>query len=429
MRILDVLRFIASFGTARALLFMAPIAIANLLPIEIYGKFELAQSLASIGALVIGFGLSGTVPLIRLREEVEGRWDSLLLLLVALAGGCLLVALVIAAANATLSTMAVLVPLAACVLMLQGFWAITLKSEGRSTSAVFLEAGFWTISVTGAGLIVLSGNRLPEGTISAALLAYAAVLIVVSVVQFNRSRMGVIALSDLRRNLGLGLPLMFTSVLTVIISSSGRLVLGHTSGVEAVGLYAVLYRCTTLPLVGHQIIIIGLFRQIFTWSDELLRARTSVIILGVTAMVLAFWLLEPVFGFFLGQRFTLTFRAYRAEGLTLLLQTILWSGIALNDLINSRVQIAGRVARLTAPVLALGLGALWHWTLMNADKLDSSEILHGFILGHFALMAVFYAVQCAASVWLGHRFFSLWLTVAICTAGAGGLVFLGEYIQ
>lgn len=429
MRILDVFRFMAGFGTARALLFMAPIAMANLLPLESYGRFELAHSWASIGVVVLGFGLSGTVPLIRLRDEIEGRWDSLLLLVAALAGCCLLLALGTAAGLATLSAMAVLVPLAVGVLMLQGIWVVTLKSEGHSTSAVFLEAGFWAVGVAGAGLIVLSGNRLPEGTINATLSAYAAVLMILTMLQFNLNRMGAITITDLRRNLELGLPLMFTGVLTAIIISSGRLVLGQTSGVETVGLYAVLFRCTTLPLVGHQILTIGLFRQIFTWSDELLRARASVIVLGVTAMVLVFWLLEPFLGFLLGRRFTEIFGAYRAEGLTLLVQTILWSAIALNDLINSRLQIAGRVAWLTAPVLVLGLGALLLWTFMRANTLNISEILHGFILGHFALMAVFFAVQCAASVLLGHRLLRLWLTVAVCNAGAGGLIFLGEYIR
>ena len=146
-------------------------------------------------------------------------------------------------------------------------------------------------------------------------------------------------------------------------------------------------------------------------------------------MVLAFWLLEPVLGFMLGQRFKDTFRFYRAEGLALLLQTILWSAIALNDLINSRLQIAGRVAQLTAPVLTVGLGALWFWTRMRADTLEINEILHGFILGHFALMIIFFAAQCAASVLLGHSFVRLWLTVVVCTVGAGGFFVLGEYTQ
>lgn len=433
MRILKALQFVTGFGVARTLLFVAPILLANLLPLDRYGQFELAQAYAAIGALVVGLGLASTVPLIRLREEIEGRWDSLLLLVALLGGSCLGMALLLALWFGAFYVVPVLVCLAIGALMLQGLWATSLKSDGRSTSAVFVEAGFWSIAVLGAGLIVLSGDRLPQATIPLLLLTYGLGLLAFTLSQFRRHRAEhasrAITLPDLRRNVALGLPLMLTSLLTAIIISSGRLVLGQTSGVELVGLYAVLFRSTTLPLVGHQVLMIGFFRQIFSWSDEMLRARASVIVLGVTAMVLAFWLLEPVLGFLLGERFTETFGAFRAEGLTLLVQTILWSAIALNDLINSRLQIAGRVTRATAPALALGLGTLWLWTLMRSDTLDTGALLHSFILGHFALMAIFYAAQCAASVRLGHRFFRLWLTVAICTAGTGGLIFVREYIR
>lgn len=430
-RLFKVLRFVAGFGVARGILFFSPILLSNLLPLERYGQFELAQSYASIGALIVGLGLAGTVPLIRLRDEIESRWDSLLLLMAGLAAACLLGALTLAGLGLGLYAVPVLAVLGIGALMLQALWANTLKSNGQGTRAVFVEAGFWVVAVLGAGLIVLSDSKLPQGTIALAVLTYGLVLLAVTLMQTLRYRAthapGAITLPDLRRNVALGLPLMFTGVLTVLITSSGRLVLGQTSGVELVGLYAVLYRSTTLPLVGHQVLIIGFFRQIFSWSDEMLRARASVIVLGVSAMALAFWLLQPWFGWLLGERFAETFATYRAEGLILLVQTILWSAIALNDLINSRLQIAGRVSRLTAPVLALGLGALWLWTLTRADTLDTGEILHGFILGHFALMAIFFAAQCAASVRLGHRFPRLWLTVAVCTAGAGGLIFLGEY--
>lgn len=426
MRGFDALRFVAGFVAARAVLFVAPIALANMLPLDHYGRFELAQSWASIGALLLGFGLPATVPLIRLRDEIEGRWDSLLLLMAALAGGCILLALGTATGLGTLYAVPVLVALAVGVLMLQGLWAITLKSEGRSTSAVFVEAGFWAITVVGAGLIKLSENRMPEGTISTTLLAYAAVLMTVTVVQFNRSRAGTIAMTDLRRNLALGLPLMFTSVLTVIITSSGRLVLGETSGMETVGLYAVLYRSTTLPLVGHQILVIGFFRQLFSWSDEVLRARATVIVLGVSIMALSFWVLERWFGWMLGGRFVEIFARYRTEGLILLVQTIVWSAIALNDLINSRLQIAGRVTRLTAPFLFIGLSALSLWTWNESQKQDISAILHGFVLGHLCLMAGYYVVQCLGAYLLGHRFIRLWLTTFIATSVAGLVIFIGE---
>ncbi|WP_417713913.1 hypothetical protein [Pseudophaeobacter arcticus] len=425
-RLFMALRFVAGFGIARGLLFFSPILLSNLLPLDRYGQFELAQSLASIGALVIGCGLVGTVPLIRLRDEIDGRWDTLLLLVAGLGGGCILLALGVGLTSGTLFSVPVLVPLGIGVLMLQGLWANTLKSDGQGTRAIFVEVGFWAVAVSGAGLTVLSKDRLSQGTIPLVLLVYAMVLLGVTLVQQVRCRTGSFGLLDLRRNIALGLPLMFTGILTVLITSSGRLVLGQTSGVEAVGLYAVLYRSTTLPLVGHQILIIGFFRQIFSWSDEVLRARAAVIVVGVSAMALGFWVLEPYLGWLLGKRFTQIFASYRAEGLTLLVQTILWSAIALNDLVNSRLQIAGRVTRVTASYLALGLGALTFWTWSRAQHMPISDTLHGFIMGHFILMVGFYTVQCWSAWWLGHRFVRLWLSTYVCTVGVGLLIFLGE---
>lgn len=429
MRAPDVMRLVAGFGVARALLFFSPIVLANLLSLDDYGQFELAQSWASMGALLLGFGLSASVPLILLRDDIEGRWDSLLLLVAAIVGGCLLFALGIAALLETLYALPVLVLLGVGALIGQGLWAATLKSVGRATSAVAVEAGFWTVAVGGALLIFLSDDCFPIGTISILLLAYAGALLIVTLVEFKRNRAGSISKTDLRRNFALGLPLMFTSVLAVIMGSSGRLILGQTSaGVEVVAVYAVLYRCTALPLVGHQILMIGLFRQIFSWPEEVLRARASVVVLGVTGLILAFWMLEPTLGFLLGQRFTELFKAYRLEGLTLLVQTILWSAIAINDLINSRLQIAGRVAKATAPVLMLGLSGLWLWGSSRTNLLGSEGQLYGFILGHFALMIVYYLAQCAASVRQGHLFLRLWLTVVVCTISAGGLILVGENI-
>ncbi|WP_425045270.1 oligosaccharide flippase family protein [Primorskyibacter sp. S87] len=426
MLALNSIVFLWGFAAARALLFFSPILLSNLLPLERYGQLELAQSFAAIGAIVVCFGLTGTVPLIRLRDEIEGRWDTLLLLLTGLGGGCLLLALGTAIGLGTLYAVPVLVFLGIGVLMLQGLWATSLKSDGHSTRAVFVEAGFWAVAVTGAGVIVLSGNRLPIGTISFALFLYAAALLTVTLTQFRQSREGACTLADLKRNIALGLPLMVTSVLAVVITSSGRLLLGQISGVEAVGLYAVLYRATTLPLVGHQVLTIGFFRQLFSWSDEILRKRASVIVLGVTTMALSFWLLEPHLGWLLGQRFTETFTVYRTEGLILLVQTILWSAIALNDLINSRLQIAGRVARKTGPYLGGGLSLLAFWAWSSAQSGNVENTLLAFVLGHFGLMVGYYTVQCWSSSRLGYRFTRLWMTVGFCTVGAASLIFLGE---
>ena len=160
-----------------------------------------------------------------------------------------------------------------------------------------------------------------------------------------------------------------------------------------------------------------------------MRRRAAVIVVGVAAMALAFWALEPYFGWVLGERFVTIFERHRVEGLILLVQTVLWSAVALNDLINARLQIAGRVALVTGPFLVLGLGLLGWWTHGKAQVLGIEEVMLNFVLGHMALMIGYYAVQCGVAWFLGHRFVRLWSTTFVCAGGAGALIFFGERIQ
>lgn len=428
MPVLKVFRFVVGFGVARALLFAAPIVLANILPLSYYGRLELAQSLAAIAALLLGAGLPASVPLIRLRHEVNGRWDSLLLILSVIGGGCLFAALFVVAAVGTFDPLPVLVLLATGILLLQGLWATSLKSDGASTKAVFLEAGFWSVAVVGALLMTLSGGALSFSAISILLFAYGLSLLGFTVKHFIAERITPIGLADLRCNLLLGFPLMLTSILTVLLSSSGRLLLGQASGAEMVAIYSVLFRCTAIPLIGHQILMIGFFRHIFSWPEEVLRARAIFIVGGVTMMVIIFWLFEPLLGWMLGKRFSEVFYNYRAEGLILLTQTILWSAIALNDLINSRLQIAGWVARLTAPFLISSLLALGWWSHANAQTLVRGDVLFDFARAHFALMCGYFVVQCVAASLQGYNFVRLWCATGICTITTSILFFFAENI-
>lgn len=428
MRILRALRFAVGFGIARTLLLAAPIVLANVLPLKFYGQLELAQSYAAVAALLLGAGLPATVPLIRLRPEVDGRWDTLLLILSIIGGGCLVAALVAAAGLGGFDPLPVLILLATGVLILQGLWATSLKTDGKSTKAVFLEAGFWSVAAVAGAVMGLSQGVLSTETVSVAVLVYGMFLLGFTVKSFIAERGMLVSLGDLRKNIALGLPLMFTSILTVVLISSGRMLLGQVFGVEIVGVYSVLYRCTILALVAHQILTIGLFRNIFAWPVGVLRARVPVIVYGVTAMVWGFWLIEPHLGWVFGDRFIAAFSIYRAEGLFLLVQTILWSAIALNDLLNSRLQIAGKVACFTSPFLVLGLVALGWWSHVTAGELMGNDVLLYFIRAHFTFMSGYFVTQCVAAYLQGQIFGRLWSATAICVPATGLIIFVGENI-
>ncbi len=414
-----LLIFVIGFGVARGGLFAAPILLANILPLGTYGQIEAAQAVAGIAALLIGFGLPGTVPLILIRKETAARWDTLLLLVGLVSAALFLLALSQMAGRGPALSLPVLVPLATAVLLLQGFWATALKSHSKSTMAVFLEAGFWLAVLLGGVALYQFGSG--TGWIIGALVVYAMAMLGVTLWQYLGQRLP-FTLVDLVNNLKLGAPLMLTSLLTLLLISFGRVALGQAAGAEIVGVYAVIFRATALPLVAHQILIIGFFRQLFSWDLADLQRRSPLIIWGVGVSILAFWVLVQPLGWMLGQRFVGIFAQYEFEGKVILLQTVLWSAIALNDLLNSRGEIAGQVARWTGPYLLFGLPMVYLWLRTMPD---TAALLGLFIPVYGAFMVGFYVVQCGAMARHGNVYYKLWgSTAAIVILGMAGLALL-----
>ena len=400
-----IIAYVTGFGIARGALFAAPIVLANLLPVELYGRLELAQSMAVLGALVFGLGLPASVPLALLRDEVRARWDTLLFLLAGLA----IVLLIISAGNALVLSSAtalpVLVPLAMAILLLQGLWANSLKSHGKGTGAVLLEAGFWITAVLG-GVIIAAGVG-GSWTLAVALSGYAALLLALTIRACLDARTA-FGPADLLENVKVSVPLMMVGLLSVLVSSSGRIILGYTSTVEIMGLYAIIFRATALPIVGHQLLIVGLFRALYTWDVATLKRRALIIPVGVSVLAFGFWLVVDHMGFLLGPRFAETFPRFRVPALLILAQTVLWSAISLNDLLNSRLLIAGRVARYLAAYLILALPALALVTAHGNAGGQPATTLLTFAIWHSALMFGYYLTQCLAIWRAGHRYPLLW---------------------
>lgn len=414
------LRFALAFVLARAALFVAPILLANLIPVAAYGRLETAQSLGSILSVITAFGLSSTVPLILIRADHSARWDTLLLLVGAGSAVLLVLAALGGLAAGDPGSPWLLVPLATAALMLQGLWSTVLKSRGNGTAAVFVEASFWLAALAGGLVWTLAGASM--AWLALPIFGHCAVLLGVTLRAWLPVR-APFGLPDLHDNLRLAAPLLLTAILSILVSTAGRTIIGLASPGEAVGLYAVLYRATALPLVAHQLLIIWQFRQIFRWDDATAARLLPLIVAAVAASALALWLVIPPLGWLLGGRFIATFAGHGSAGAIILAQTVLWSAIAINDLLNSRLKIAGAVAMGTAPFLLLAAAALFAFLRMLPAGAGTASVLDHFVLGYAALMLGFYIVQCAVMHARGARFPLLW---GIAIASFLGLALLSR---
>lgn len=408
--------YLASFGLARGSLFLAPIVLANLLSPSDYGTLELAQALASVGATVLALGTSAAVPLVLLRKVGTASWGGVLL---HQAGSVTLLAgLALIAVLAGVPLVLWVAALCTGALMLQGLWSVTLKSRGRGEASLLMDAGFWGVVALAAMVAYSLAVPPTQRAIWAfsALAVYLTTLVCWTTWQLTQAAPRS-ALRMYASTVRTGLPLMAVSLLALLATTSGRLGIGLLSTPEITADYAVLFRATALPIVAHQVIIVARFRQLFELPMPKLERRLPVVVGLVGANVVVFWLLSGMAGVLLGPAFESAFAQHRSEGLLILSQCILWSAIALNDMINTRAQSAGKVARGLALYFALVLPLAW-WFLSSQPV-----TLSLFVPVHSAVMAGYFLTQIFMMWRFGVRLLRTWALTL------GSFVFLSVLTQ
>jgi hypothetical protein len=417
-RLSGALLYVLCFGMARGGLFVAPIILANLLPAANYGILELAQALASVAATVLSLGTAATVPLVIVRKVQGAAWGSVLLHQVGVGSALGAVALILALAGAP--PLAWLACLCTVSLMLQSLWSVVLKSRGRGEASLLLDAGLWgslaCAVLLAVALSISAADR--EDWVTATLLVYSAALAFWTLWRFMQASPRE-APSGYAATVRTGLPLMVTTLLALLATTSGRIGIGLLSTAELTADYAVLFRATALPIIAHQIIIVARFRQVFEWPTEQLERKLPWVVALVAGSVVAFRALVDHLGWLLGPAFVSAFASHRVEGLLILAQCILWSAIALNDLVNTRSQIAGVVVRWAAVYFALALPLTWLW--LSARVVD----LAVFVPVHSLVMAGYFLTQALVMWRCGVRLHRIWALTVGAFVALSALAWMG----
>jgi len=123
----------------------------------------------------------------------------------------------------------------------------------------------------------------------------------------------------------------------------------------------------------------------------------------VAASVLGFFVLSPWLGFVLGPAFVNAYGQHRLAGMLIVAQAVLWSAIALNDLVIVRHQVMHKVLRFSIGFLALALGLGWlalDWYGLLLEK---------FVVIHSCVMLSFFVVQSFIMNLLGLKLIRVWL--------------------
>jgi hypothetical protein len=391
--------YLLSFALGRGALFVAPLLLANLLPAEGYGEIEMAHAAASVVVGVAALGTGSVVPLVVLGHESRATMRGI----VAHHLGLVLVCLGALAIGASLGarTAWLLGALFTATLAMQSLGSVHLKTLGRGNASVFLDAGLFGLMAMSVAITSLAGSDAMICWAATAVAAYLAVMMLTysRILAHHQQQGESFAWAAV---VGSGLPLMLGGLVTVLATTSGRLGMGLLSGPVATADYAVLARAAVLPIIAHQLILIAAFRRFFVLPDSAVERLTLQIVVLVVASASGFCLLVPWLGGLLGPAFVSAWDRSQQSGPLIVAQSVLWSAIALNDLVISRHRVMSKVLPFTAGGLALAL-------LVGLSALFVvGKGLINFVNVHSVVMLVFYLVQSGAMALQGRFLWQTW---------------------
>ena len=398
-KIKDSAVYVLSFGLGRGALLLAPLLLANFLAASEYGMLETALAAASVWASTASLGTSSAVPLVLLRNNKQATMRGIVvhqLLVVGLAASFALVAMAM-----HWSLVWKLTALMAACLVMQGLASTHLKTLGYGDASVVIDAGLLGLMATAVLVAHYLGAEQPIDFAVVAALLYALVLVVAYsriLAKHGRAQRAWLAC------IKVGLPLMLGGLVSLLATTSGRLGMGLLASPELTAVYAVLVRAGALPIVAHQLILIARFRNLFAQPDRAVERAVLQIVLLVAASVLGFFVLRPWLGFVLGPAFVNAFSQHKSSGMLIVAQAVLWSAIALNDLVIARHQVMHKVLRYSVGFLALALGLGWLALACSALSIEK------FVIVHSCVMLSFYVAQSWIMNLLGLRLVRVWVT-------------------
>ncbi|MFM7013253.1 MAG: hypothetical protein ACKO0Z_28640 [Betaproteobacteria bacterium] len=392
--------YVLSFGLGRSALFLAPLLLANFLTVAEYGMLETALAAATILASTAALGTSGAVPLVLLRDNKQATMRGIVLhqMLVVSVAACFFL---VASAMQWPFVWKLTALMAGCLVM-QGLASTYLKTLGHGDASVIIDAGLLGTMAIAVLVAHYVSSGQPMDFAVGATLFYVLVLVLANsriLTKHGRAQAPWAWLATIR----VGTPLMLGGVVSLLATTSGRLGMGLLASPDLTGVYAVLARAGALPIIAHQLILIAKFRDLFAQSDQAVERSVLQIVLWVAASALGYFVLSPWLGFVLGPAFVNALGHHKLAGFLIVAQAILWSAIALNDLVIARHQVMHKVLPYSIGTLVLALGAGWlalSWSGLSIEK---------FVIVHSCVMLSFFMAQSLIMSFLGLRLVRAWL--------------------
>jgi len=403
--------FLVNFTIAKAVVYVAPLALAALASAQLYGGVELALAIGlQTCAIVLGAPLAGITQSYLIRGD---RAVGDLLLLLTFASALLLAGLAALTWLFGASDMVFLVVSLLSVTVLQNTASTWFRMRGERNRTAWADS----VSVVIAGLVVLGIVAVfgPSATRPAAfaftlLTGLTALLSGLALLRRHAPNLR----GRLRLVTRIGLPMMVAGMFSIWLGVGGRILIGFTSP-ASLAAYSLAFRISGLALGVHHLATTAAFPALYATRTKQADRLLSLFMLGVLAVSIGLAVAGPfaidlMHFSALGTEERPMFRAL--VPLTSL-QTYFWIGFAL---LQFRINRSNAAKASIVPILivtVVGIGAI---LLVARFVSNDARLICALISLH---AACYFAVAwlILAKKRLPHRFLGL--------TGLGGGVVLG----
>ena len=383
--------FFLTFGIAKLCVFFGPLLLAGQLSIEDYGLVEYTLALGSVTAIFFNTGVSTSYPYFILRRKLNSFKPYffvhfIFVFLIFFSIGILYFFNI-------LDKKYFFGIMTGVVMANQIFVSTKQKSHERGTTAVLVESGVFILLTVVALLII--GNYFSDLIWFYRLIfVYYLVFVFNAIKNFNELAVSFETLNRYKKVLQYGFPILFSSIAIVLFTTSGRILVEWLLGVDKVGVYAFYFRLASVVIVVYQVVNVLYFKRIYTYPFHLIDKYFSLFFVAVLAIGLFFYFIlhlfeQEIFSFFSWEKQKEEHDFIR---LLFVFQMVFWIGLALNENIIYRENLAkyaSRILSLLVVAMILFFAVLKHFSEIDLLLLIFLHISFMFV----ALEVQFYILR------------------------------------
>lgn len=336
-----ILGLFVVYGLLKSVVYFAPLLLNNILDdVVLFGQFEYALNIGQTCASFLALGLPSAYAFYVFKNKEIHLKPLFHNIFVALSLLLILIAFIPGVIDSIYFNSLVI----GIVLANQLFITTFYKLLGQNIRSVVIDCGIYILLLVLTFLLYFHIIPFSFRYWNFLLLLYAVFLnLKYHLHGLGVSKMRSISSKDWKKVISYGALIVVTLFLTSLLNTSTRIYIEHFNGFLDVGMYSFYIRVASAIIIFHRVIVILLFRRIYTDAHTRLdRYFAAILITALCACFLMFWLVPRLLSgisFFDG-----SYANHRGLFLFSLFQAVSWATVALLELIIYRENLLKRYA-------------------------------------------------------------------------------------